>query len=102
MRALLIVALLVAASPILENPHVRAYRSKDGSLDGVAHGPGVVIAIADAPGVKAGSASGPRTRHGRTPEQRTVPLSSCSRFAAPAQSASRPPDRNRARARSPA
>jgi quercetin dioxygenase-like cupin family protein len=56
MRALLIVALLVAASPILENPHVRAYRSKDGSLDGVAHGPGVVIAIADAPGVKAGSA----------------------------------------------
>ncbi|MGH7488106.1 MAG: hypothetical protein ACREMY_21285, partial [bacterium] len=56
MRWLPIIAVLVATSPVLENPHVRAYRSPDGSLSGVAHGPGVVIAIADAPGVKAGSA----------------------------------------------
>ena len=56
MRWLPIIAVLVATSPVLENPHVRAYRSADGSLSGVAHGPGVVIAIADAPGVKAGSA----------------------------------------------
>jgi quercetin dioxygenase-like cupin family protein len=56
MRSLLIIAVFIAASPVLENPHVRAYRSTDGSLAGVAHGPGVVIAIADGPGVKAGSA----------------------------------------------
>jgi quercetin dioxygenase-like cupin family protein len=56
MRALLIVAVLIAASPVLENPRVRAYRRTDGSLVGVAHGPGVVIALADRPGVKAGSA----------------------------------------------
>ncbi len=35
---------------------MRAYRSTDGSLDGVAHGPGVVISIANAPGTKAGTA----------------------------------------------
>lgn len=56
MRALLLVAVLIAASPVLENPRVRAYRSDDGSLAGIAHGPGVVVAIADAPGVKAGNA----------------------------------------------
>jgi quercetin dioxygenase-like cupin family protein len=56
MRWLPIVAVLIAASPVLENPRVRAYRSPDGSLAGVAHGPGVVIAIADAPGTKAGTA----------------------------------------------
>jgi quercetin dioxygenase-like cupin family protein len=56
MRALLIVAVLIASAPVLENPRVRAYRSTDGSLAGVAHGPGVVIAIADGPGVEAGTA----------------------------------------------
>src|ERR1700761_264553 len=56
MRWLLIFALLAATSPVLENAHVRAYRSPDGSRTGVAHGPGVVIAIEDGPGVKAGSA----------------------------------------------
>ena len=56
MRWLLIITVLAATAPVLENPRVRAYRSTDGSLDGVAHGPGVVISIADAPGMKAGSA----------------------------------------------
>ena len=56
MRWLLILTLFAATAPVLENARVRAYRSTDGSLDGVAHGPGVVISIADAPGVKAGSA----------------------------------------------
>jgi quercetin dioxygenase-like cupin family protein len=56
MRWVLIVAALLATSPVLENAHVRAYRIADGALVGVAHGPGVVIAIADAPGVKAGTA----------------------------------------------
>jgi quercetin dioxygenase-like cupin family protein len=56
MRWLLVTAALVAASPVLDNPSVRAYRTTAGSLDGVAHGPGVVIALEDAPGVKMGSA----------------------------------------------
>jgi quercetin dioxygenase-like cupin family protein len=56
MRWLLITIVLAATAPVLENPRVRAYRSTDGSLDGVAHGPGVVISIADAPGMKAGTA----------------------------------------------
>ena len=56
MRWLLIITVLAATAPVLENPRVRAYRSTDGSLDGVAHGPGVVISIADAPGTKAGTA----------------------------------------------
>jgi quercetin dioxygenase-like cupin family protein len=55
MRWLLIIAVL-AATPILENPRVRAYRSTDGSRTGVAHGPGVVISLEDSPGAKAGSA----------------------------------------------
>jgi quercetin dioxygenase-like cupin family protein len=56
MRWLLIITVLAAAAPVLENPRVRAYRSTEGSLDGVAHGPGVVISVADAPGIKAGTA----------------------------------------------
>ena len=56
MRWLVIIGVLAATSPILENPRVRAYRSADGSLTGVAHGPGVVISIKDGPGAKAGSA----------------------------------------------
>jgi len=56
MRWLLIIAALVAASPVLDNPSVRAYRTTAGSLDGVAHGPGVVIALEDAPGMTMGSA----------------------------------------------
>jgi len=56
MRWLPIVIMFAATIPVLENAHVRVYRSADGSLDGVAHGPGVVVSIADAPGVKAGTA----------------------------------------------
>jgi len=56
MRWLLIISMFAATAPVLENARVRAYRSADGSLDGVVHGPGVVISIADAPGVKAGTA----------------------------------------------
>jgi quercetin dioxygenase-like cupin family protein len=56
MRWLLIITVLAATAPVLENPRVRAYRSTDGSLDGVAHGAAVVISIADAPGMKAGTA----------------------------------------------
>jgi quercetin dioxygenase-like cupin family protein len=56
MRWLLIITVLAATAPVLDNPRVRAYRSTDGSLDGVAHGPGVIISIDDAPGVKAGTA----------------------------------------------
>ena len=47
------IAALATASPVLENPHVRAYRITDGSVTGVAHGPGVVISI---DGAKAGNA----------------------------------------------
>jgi quercetin dioxygenase-like cupin family protein len=56
MRWLLILTLFAATAPVLENARVRAYRSADGSLDGVTRGPGVVISIADGPGVKAGTA----------------------------------------------
>jgi len=56
MRWLVIIAVLAATPPVLENPRVRAYRSPDGSLAGVAHGPGVVISVEDAGEVKAGSA----------------------------------------------
>ena len=56
MRWLLIITVLAATAPVLENPRVRAYLSTDGSLDGVAHGPGVVISIANAPGMKSGTA----------------------------------------------
>jgi hypothetical protein len=56
MRWLAMIVVLTATTPILENPRVRAYRSPDGSLSGVAHGPGVVISLEDAPGVKAGTA----------------------------------------------
>jgi quercetin dioxygenase-like cupin family protein len=56
MRWVVMVAALLAASPVLENAHVRVYRIADGTLGGIAHGPGVVIAIADAPGIKAGTA----------------------------------------------
>src|SRR3954464_5843138 len=56
MRHLAIIALLAAASPVLDNPRVRAYRSVDASLAGVKHGPAVVISLTDADGVKAGTA----------------------------------------------
>ena len=56
MRWLVMIVVLAATTPVLENPRVRAYRSTDGSLAGVAHGPGVVISLEDAGGVKAGSA----------------------------------------------
>jgi quercetin dioxygenase-like cupin family protein len=56
MRWLVIIAVVVGTSPVLENPRVRAYRSTDGSLTGVAHGPGVIISLEDAAGTKAGSA----------------------------------------------
>lgn len=56
MRWLVIIAVLAATPPVLENPRVRAYRSPDGSLTGVAHGPAVVISLEDAGEVQAGSA----------------------------------------------
>ena len=56
MRWLVIVSVLAATSPVLENPRVRAYRITDGSLTGVSRGPGVVVSLEDGPGVKAGSA----------------------------------------------
>src|SRR5882672_6934758 len=56
MRWLAIIAVLAAASPVLENPRVRAYRATDGALTGVSHGAGVVISLEDTPGVKAGNA----------------------------------------------
>ena len=56
MRWLVIIGVLVAASPVLENARVRAYRTPAGSLAGVAHGPGVIIALDDAPGAKMCSA----------------------------------------------
>ena len=46
MRWLVIIGVLVATSPVLENPRVRAYRTSAGALTGVAHGPAVVIANA--------------------------------------------------------
>ena len=45
MRWLVIVSVLAATSPVLENPHVRAYRITDGSLTGVSRGPGVVVGV---------------------------------------------------------
>ena len=56
MRWLLMVAAVLATSPVLQNRHVRAYHITDGSLAGVAHGPGVVVTLDDGPGAKAGSA----------------------------------------------
>jgi len=57
MRWLVIIGVLVATSPVLENPRVRAYRTSAGALTGVAHGPAVVIALDDAAGVKMGNAT---------------------------------------------
>lgn len=56
MRWLVILAAVLATSPVLENPRVRVYRTSAGALTGVAHGPAVVIALDDAAGVKMGSA----------------------------------------------
>ena len=44
------------AAVALDNARVRAYRTTIGVLDGVAHGPGVVIWIRDSPSGKAGRA----------------------------------------------
>jgi quercetin dioxygenase-like cupin family protein len=49
-------AAVLATSPVLQNPRVRAYHITDGSLAGVAHAPGVVVTLDDGPGAKAGSA----------------------------------------------
>ena len=56
MRWLVILAALLATSPVLENPRVRVYRTSAGALTGMAHGPAVVIALDDAAGVKMGNA----------------------------------------------
>jgi quercetin dioxygenase-like cupin family protein len=56
MRWLVMIVVLAATAPILENPRVRAYRSTDGSVTGVAPGPAVVVSLDDTPGVTAGTA----------------------------------------------
>jgi hypothetical protein len=56
MRWILLAAAVLATSPVLQNPHVRAYHITDGSRAGVAHAPGVVVTLDDGPGAKAGSA----------------------------------------------
>jgi quercetin dioxygenase-like cupin family protein len=56
MRWLVMLAALLATSPVLENPRVRVYRTSAGALTGVAHGPAVVIALDNAAGVKMGGA----------------------------------------------
>ena len=51
MRRFSFAALLIAipaATVVLDNPHVRVFRTTDGSLAGVDHGPGVVISLNDA------------------------------------------------------
>jgi quercetin dioxygenase-like cupin family protein len=45
-----------AATVVLDNPHVRVFRTTNGSLTGVAHGPGVVISLDAGPGRTAGTA----------------------------------------------
>ena len=53
MRWVSIIAALLATSPVLENPRVRAYRITESSLAGVAHGPAVVVSIEGGPDRKA-------------------------------------------------
>ena len=48
MQRLALAAVLIAIAPatiVLDNPRVRVYRTADGSLAGVDHGPGVVISL---------------------------------------------------------
>ena len=59
MRRFSLAAALIAipaATVVLDNPHARVFRTSDGSLAGVADGPGVVISLDDGPGAKAGTA----------------------------------------------
>jgi len=52
MRRFALAAVLIAIAPatvVLDNPHVRVFRTTDGSLAGVNHGPGVVISLNDGP-----------------------------------------------------
>jgi quercetin dioxygenase-like cupin family protein len=59
MRCFPLAAALIAipaAAVVLDNPHARVFRTTDGSLAGVDHGPGVVISLDDGAGGKAGSA----------------------------------------------
>lgn len=51
-----LIAIPAAAAVVLDNPHARVFRTTDGSLAGVDHGPGVVISLDDGSGAKAGSA----------------------------------------------
>src|SRR6266850_5970924 len=49
MHRLAVAAVLIAIAPatvVLDNPRVRVFRTSDGSLSGVDHGPGVVISLA--------------------------------------------------------
>jgi len=41
---------------VIDNPHVRIFRTTAGSLSGVDHGPAVVVALEESPGIKPGSA----------------------------------------------
>jgi len=43
--ALAVIALALPATVVLDNPRVKVFRTTDGSLSGVDHGPGVVIAL---------------------------------------------------------
>jgi quercetin dioxygenase-like cupin family protein len=59
MRLFSLAAALIAipaAAVVLDNPRVRVFRTTDGSLAGVAQGPGVVISLDDESTGKAGSA----------------------------------------------
>ncbi|HEV3057940.1 MAG TPA: hypothetical protein VGY48_06815 [Vicinamibacterales bacterium] len=57
MRCLLIVAAAIATSTVvLDNPHVRVFRTDAGALSGVDHGPAVVVSLDNSPGGSAGRA----------------------------------------------
>jgi quercetin dioxygenase-like cupin family protein len=45
-----------AAAVVLDNPHVRVYRTTDNSMTGVERGPGVVISLDNRPGSTDGTA----------------------------------------------
>ena len=59
MQRFALAAMLIAIAPatiVLDNPHVRVFRTTNGSLAGVDHGPGVVISLDAGAGRTAGTA----------------------------------------------
>ena len=100
MKSLVVAMAIVVLQPphatvVLDNPTVRAYRTSAGALEGVAHGPGVVVWLEGTPAEKPGraiwvndAAVPPPEGAGRGPIAIIQPLARAT--ASPAPSGSQP------------